>query len=538
MSGTSNTVNNPSSDYLAMIEYWDMIAAIMGGTPTMRAGGEKYLPKFESESNEAYKERVRTAIFTNIFRSMVEDLAARPFTKEIQVKCSTAMAVLMENVDGQYTHINKFLSNWFEDAIANAISYVFVDYAQTDPNTIDASGRPRRKTLAEERASGARPYAIMVPARDAIAVYSAIINGVEEFVHVRFREFYKRIDGFNEIMVEQVRVLTRDPIFRDDVVIGFEPPRFEIWEAKASSIRGTAKPASFKMIQSGPISLDRIPFTALVIGKREKGWIVLGAMNDAAYLQIEHYEAQNGVKNLKKLTAFPMLAANGVDPAFDKEGKVAPLPVGPRAVLYTGRGEAGNPSGSFDILEPAGTSLEFLSKDAKDIAQELRELGRQPLTASSQNLTVVTTVFAARKGNAAIQNWALDLKDSAENFLMFMAMWSKDSHEPEVEMDMDFSLEPGENDGFSDVLSMRSSKDLSQDTLWAEAKRRGRLSASFDAEKEREALEKEADGDGSDDDARDAVTLAGGEGEPTPPEDVQDTQVPGRPRPGEEDDVS
>lgn len=537
---SSQTVNLTSSDYQEMISYWDMIAAIMGGTPTMRAGGEKYLPKFESESANSYRERLEHSIFTNIFRSMVEDLAARPFTKEVQIKCSTAMSLLMENVDGQFTHISKFMAQWFEDAIANGISFVFVDYARTDPDTVDASGVPRRKTIAEERASGARPYAIMVPARDAIAVYSAMINGIEEFVHVRFREFYKRVDGFAEVLVEQVRVLTRDPIIGDDgLVIGFDHPRFELWEAEARSATSTrARPTGMKKVAEGPISLDHIPFTALVIGKRIRGWVVLAAMNDAAYLQIEHYEAQNGLKNLKKMTAFPMITANGVDAPVNAKGEIAPLPVGPRAVLYTGKPDQSGPVGSFQIIEPGGTSLSFLREDVKDIAQELRELGRQPLTASSSNLTVVTTVFAARKGNAAIQNWALDLKDSTENFLMYMAQWSKDKQEPEVEMDLDFSLEPGENDGFADVLSMRSNKDLSQETLWNEAKRRGRLSASFDPDKERELIEEEEDGEGDDTDELDALNLGRGEGQSPTPEELQPPPLPGATPAREEDDVS
>ena len=119
---TSQTVNLTSSDYQQMVDYWNMVAAIMGGTPSMRAGGEKYLPKFESESRDSYQERLEHSVFTNIFRSMVEDLAARPFTKEVVVKCSTAMELLMENVDGQFTHVSKFMAQWFEDAIANGIS--------------------------------------------------------------------------------------------------------------------------------------------------------------------------------------------------------------------------------------------------------------------------------------------------------------------------------------------------------------------------------------------------------------------------------
>ncbi len=534
------TVNQKSSDYLAMVDYWNQIAAIMGGVKTMRAGGQDYLPKFESESDESYKQRLKVARFTNIFRTIVEDLAARPFSKEVTFKASPAMEKMIENIDGQYTHGSKFLHKWFQDAIANGMSCVFVDYTRTDPNTIDASGIPRRKTLHEERASGARPYAILVPAIDAIAIYSAMVNGVEEFVHVRFREFSKRVDGFNEVMVEQIRVLTRDPIMSDEgLLLGFDHPRFELWEAVApSTVTSRAKAQEFKKIDEGPISIERIPFEVLIIGDRQTGWVVNPAMNDAANLQIELYEAENGVKNLKTLTAFPMLTANGVDPIIDpKTGKPVPIPVGPRAILYTGRPEQGTPSGSWQIIEPAGTSLSFLREDVKDTAQELRELGRQPLSASSSNLTVVTTVFAARKGNAAIQNWALDLKDSAENVLMYMQKWSKDSTEPEVIIDLDFSLDSAENDGFADVLAMRSNGDLSRKTTWEEAKRRGRLSDSFDDEEEEKRLEDEIDDPGDGEDERDALLTPPNPGQPPNPENVPQAPLPGQVPIREEDDV-
>lgn len=51
------SVNDPSSDYQEMSDYWDMISAIMGGTPKMREAGQKYLPKFESESRDSYASR-------------------------------------------------------------------------------------------------------------------------------------------------------------------------------------------------------------------------------------------------------------------------------------------------------------------------------------------------------------------------------------------------------------------------------------------------------------------------------------------------
>jgi hypothetical protein len=37
--------DNPSSDYSAMLPYWEMVNSINGGAETIRAAGELYLPK-------------------------------------------------------------------------------------------------------------------------------------------------------------------------------------------------------------------------------------------------------------------------------------------------------------------------------------------------------------------------------------------------------------------------------------------------------------------------------------------------------------
>jgi hypothetical protein len=68
-------------------------------------------------------------------------------------------------------------------------------------------------------------------------------------------------------------------------------------------------------------------------------------------------------------------------------------------------------------------------------------------------------------------------------------MWMNIAQQPEVVISLAnllLDLEGGTE--FQDLLSMRSSGDLSQETLWAEAKRRGRLSPEFDPKKERQAI--------------------------------------------------
>lgn len=527
-------IDTPSGDYLAMAPYWRMVNTMIAGAEAMRAAGETYLPKFESESREAYNVRKKTARFTNIFGDIIENLSARPFSKEIQFKASTSMLAMLEDVDGRGTHISRFLQEWFDGAMKRGIEWVLVDYAKVDAYTVDASGVRRRKSVLEERQSGARPYAVRIEATDMIAVYSDMINGREEFVHARMKEVFARRKGYLEETVEQIRILNREPYLDEDGnITGYAPATYELYE-QVTNPNGTVNTGrtrsakAWKLVDSGDIAIGRICLHPLIIGERMTGWRVKPAMNDAAELQKEYFEQENGLKNIKALTAYPMLTANGVSPPLDKDGKPIKAPVGPRAVLYappTEDGKGGAVVGSWSIIEPAGTSLNFLKDDLKELAKELRELGRQPLVASSGNMTTITAGMSAQKSNSAIQNWAQDLGDSAENFLKDMAEWAKDSQEPEVMMDLDFSLEYTENDTFSHVIKLNEKKLLSNKATFMEGKRRGIIAASTDWDKDQEEVLKEMPEDGGMEDQEDLKEegdMSPDDGDMSPEDEVQD----------------
>lgn len=119
----------------------------------------------------------------------------------------------------------------------------------------------------------------------------------------------------------------------------------------------------------------------------------------------------------------------------------------------------------------------------------MREIGRQPLTTDSGNLTVVTTMFAAQKGNSAVQAWALGLKDSLELAFKYTAMWgnTKDA-EPEVYLWTDFSIDL-ETESAPAYLSDAQSRNLiSRKTYLEEGKRRNFLSSEYDEEADMEAV--------------------------------------------------
>lgn len=483
---TEKTPASTSSDYEAMSQYWDMIAAIMGGSSAMREAGQAYLPKFPNESKEDYQDRLKKAKFTNIFGDIVETLSSKPFENEIEIEsASSTIEDLLENIDGQGNHIHVFASNLFNAGVADAITWFMVDYTK---------GVPAGATLAQERALGARPYWVHIPARNLVAVYSKSIGGRDEIVHARILENSVEREGWGEVTHERVRVLDRAVTYNDQgEALSAAQPTWELFEKQED--KGENK---WVLIGGGEMTIDRIPLVPFITGKRKgASWVVRPPLEAAAHLQIKHYQYESGLDYAADNTCFPMLAGNGVTPDMGEDGNVKPVPVGPKGVLYAPPGVDGE-HGEWKFIEPGAQSLTFVSDHmVKATEMQIRELGRQPLTAQSGNITTITAAFAGDKAHTVIEAWALNFKDALENGLKLTAEWLKLAEEPEVQINTDFSLALKEDAGTDAIEKARERGDISQETYWLEMKRRGHLSPNFDSDKERQRLINEMPGDGN-----------------------------------------
>jgi hypothetical protein len=473
--GGDSNPDTPSSDYEMMKAYWDAVETIMDGSPAVRRAGVLYLPSFPHESAIDYEYRRRNAMFSNIYRDIVEGLAAKPFAKEVILEdgtASEAVKELAEDIDGQGNNLHVFAAHVFFQGINDAIDWIFVDKPVV----------PLRASVAEEKAMGARPYWVHIPAKRMLAVYSDVIAGKEEIVHARIHEPDKIRTGWSERVVNRVRVLDR-PSLPDGT---YGPATWTLYEEVNQPNLPTNK--TFIIVGQGPIAIGVISLVPFIVGRRKATtWQFVPPMQDALFLQIEHYQQETNLKSIKEQAAFPMLAGNGVTPVLDSGGKPKPVPTGPKSVLYAPSGTDGS-TGSWTFIEPASTSLTFLAADVKATEEKLRELGRQPLTAQSGNMTVVGTAFAAAKGNSAIQAWALNLKDALEQAFLLTCLWMGDPSEPEVVVHTDFAIDLESDSAPNFLLELRKNKEISRKTILNEAQRRNYLAADFDEEEDMEEI--------------------------------------------------
>lgn len=473
----NNTVSVTSTDYDVMLPYYEAVNTVLGGKLAMQKAGTKYLPKLVDESTSDYELRRSNARFTNIFGDIIDNIAAKPFKQEIKIADDSLDVYkdFKENVDGGGNHLHIFAADVFYSAIAYGVDYILVDYPNNQTTL----------TLADEQELQNRPYWQRISAIDALMVYSERVQGVEILTYFKFRHYDREIDAQgHEQLVEYITIFERLKI---ETETGFvlAPATFKRYKNTTST---NTLSNTYAMVAEGEISIGIIPIVPVVLGRRRgETWAMNPPMQDALWLQIEYYQEENNLKYTKTNAAFPMLAGQGIEPDMIN-GEPVQLSVGPKSVLYAPM--INGSAGSWQFIEPSSQSLNFLRSDLDKMENQLRELGKQPLTAQSGNLTVITTAMAAQKANSAVQAWALRMRDSLENAFVLTAMWLglNTDTAPSVEVYTDFDLEMGSEKTPDVLLSLAQNGYISQRTLLTELQKRGYLSPDFDYNAEEEFI--------------------------------------------------
>lgn len=500
--------STPSSDYSHSVHFWSMVSDILAGTEAMRRatiagtiGGpaiqqqnvpsqafaamrgteaeSPYLPKFPNEPWLEYNRRLHNAFLTNVYGDISNNLSSKPFSKtcELDAKTPDDLKTLAMNIDGLGNNMHVFARDVFKTAMDKGITWILCDY-----NIV-----PQSANLEEERNMGARPYWVHVPVEKLLAVYSKFLNGKEVIFHARIDEQTVELDGYEEVTVNRVRELNREPIVdNQDKIVGFKQATWVVYEENVEKDVKTGKEVrTWHPIEAGDITIGIINLVPIILGKREgTSWRVDPPLRDLAFMQVKLFQMESNLDSIKELTAFPMLAGNGIN-GEDKEGKTIKVPVGPRGVLFA-PSYGGNHPGTWAFIEPQGSSLTFLESQIEKHTTQMRDLGFQPL--DSTNLTVITTANVSAKANNAVQAWALMLKDALEQAWKITVMWLKQKAEPTVFVYTDFGVDIDAASDMPELQAMEAASVISKKLLFDEAKRRNKLSSEANYEQDQEQL--------------------------------------------------
>lgn len=459
-----DVIGDYSPDMKKMLDYYQLVDALNDGIDAMRKGKQMYLPKFPDETNEDYLFRLSQTKMTNVLSDIIESLAAKCFEEDVKLDGEEAdqnefLREFVKDVDGSGQTMNMFAMDVMEAGIRSAIDWIFIDYPVVDTS--------QPMSVKQKKDMRIRPFWSRIIAINVLEAKSVMFGGTEQMTYFRYKE-----PG----TPDRVRVLE----LNEKIVKWTLYRKTDNYDEKRKTY--------YVMEKNGVMDIDEIPIVPFITGRRVgRTFELKPPMKAAADAQKDIYHQESALKYAKVLAAYPMLSGNGVKPARDEAGNIIPLGIGPQRVLYAPPNTDGS-VGSWKYVEPNANTLQFLAKDIETGFQNLRELGRQPLTAQTQNLTTVTTAFAAGKSKSAVSAWAGRLKGTLEHALRITAKWEsiKDAV-VRVFVFTEFDEFMGSED-IAELNTARSNGDISQETYWFECKRRGFLSDGFDPKKEKQLL--------------------------------------------------
>jgi hypothetical protein len=396
---------------------------------------------------------------------------------------------LLKDSDREGNSLHVFSHRNFRAGMSKGLAHILVDF----PRFSSPDG-----TLAGQRNSGAAPYFRQVAAENVIAAYADVVNGQEQYTHVRiWMQSVQRAAQFGEIIVDEILVL--------------EPGKNQLWR-----LTDPEKELWTKIDEW----LTGISFVPLVTFYADRtGFLEADPpMLDVAHLNVAHWQSESDQTNVLTVTRFPILGASGVT-SINQSDHASPSRhrIGPHQVLT-----ASDPQSRFYYVEHTGAAIAAGAAHGQHLEDAMAELAMD-LVLRGRSGRITATAHSIDKGEAdtALNQMAVDFKEAIEQALRYASAWqaegdaaqrkalSESAGEPKVASNFGLSLRDSQE--ARDLMEARKHGWITHETLLKEFKRRSILNDEFDIVVELATLAKEP-----------AKAAVGEDGKPLPPADPND----------------
>jgi hypothetical protein len=439
--GTDADVATPNAAWMAMAPDWELIHDLLGGTRSMRAAAERWLPREPRESYEAYRIRLnRTVLFNGLGRA-VQTLSGQPFAKPVTLSDDAHPEIvrLSHDLDLGGRDLTVFARDVLRAAVADGLTHILVDFPAE-------SGAPG-ETLEAERARGARPYLVHVPARSLIGWRGSEKGVGSTLDRVRIRETVVEREGlWGERVVEQIRVI--------------EPGRWETWR------RGEGGTSDLWLRHaSGETSMDRIPLVT-VHADRTGFMTARPPLIDLAWLNLAHWQSSSDQRHILHVARVPILF--GRDLKVGEDG----IEIGPNRLI---QGEGNN--ADLRYVEHSGAAIEAGRQDLADLEDRMAVMGLDLLVQRSGGMTATERAIDAARSDSALSSTVRAVEDGLSRALKLTAEWM--ALDPDaagrVTLEHDAGLEPAAAQEVEILLRARLAGEITREAFLSEIRRRGIL---------------------------------------------------------------
>jgi hypothetical protein len=446
-------IDTPGSAHAAMEWRLEKADSLLGGTETMRAAGQTFLPKYSQETTKNWKSRLNRAVLFNYYKRTARTLGGKPFSRDLKVEdADQKVQDCLDDINLQGDDFHVVAQREFTLALCKGLAIFLVDFpTNTAPNA------------AAEKAQHLRPYLVPIAPENLLAAYTGVNENGEEIVtHARiYSEDVERVE-YDEIKVETIMV--------------YEPGKWEKWVRRAPS-------KVYAMESSGVSKLAYVPLLCFYTEK-EAPFVSRPTLEDLADKNIEHWQSSSDQRHCLTVARFPMLAGKGIQKT---EGEV--VKVGPYETLF-----AENEHSEFYYVEHTGAALAAGVNDLDSIKGEMAVLALE-LTTPKDRQTATSAMLDAGDHLSVLQMLSISFEDFLERVLVVMGDWMDVPAEKcgDVKLHKEFNLSGLDAKMLDALVAARNAGDLDSKTFLLELQRRGYIGADWDVDELVKAAQAESD---------------------------------------------
>lgn len=453
-----------SSAAAIMRDRTGLLRACYGGTETMRAKEQDFLPIYERETTTRYNARLNSTFALNKLREAVDAASAKPFRTQIKLtNADPNLELWAQDIDLAGNHLHLFAHRFFNDAILDGQAHFLVDHPDTS----------QFASLAQQKAANVRPFWKMIRDDQLIAAYTDTVGGDSHVVHCRIQtQRMRRTPDFKEEIVNQIWVVEVEPGSENGIV--------QLWEQASGGGGG-----QWSFVGETPLSMSEVPLVSLFAGDREQPYVTRPVFMDLAYKQIEHWISSSDQRSILAAARFPMLACSGVELSADDEPNFA---IGPYKVLYSPEAQ-----GRWYYVEPKGTAIESGLKDLAMLEMHMDMMALNPVMATHrQYVPQNERDIAETRVHSVVHDLALACKDALERGIGFLGAWEGNPEkyaEVGVGLNLDFSNTKEKMAEIGLLMQAYEKRGITRETFLKEARKRDLIDDDTDIEEELRVLE-------------------------------------------------
>ena len=458
-------VNATHPDYDATLPAWLRARDVLAGEDAVKAGGEKYLPRLDSQSEVEFANYVKRASFFNATARTAEAYLGLIFRRPPFVR-------LPESSSGVRSGLGRALADFANDA--DMLGSDLAGYAKVVVSEVVGLGRGG--TLVDWEGGGAtshlaenRAYATYYRAEQIINWRVERVRGrnVPTLVVLRETAELPGEDEFEPERVEQIRTLR--------LVVDADNNHFcrvDVWQLRRETQQ---RKAEWVVIESRvPRRLGRaLPLIPFVFHgpQHSRPSVGKGPLEDIIAVNLDHYRLDADFKHGLHFTALPTAWVSGFD-------KAAALRIGSSTAWVSE-----TPGATAGFLEFTGQGLTTFERAMDRDERLMAVLGSRMLEDMKKVGETATAIELRQSGEYSILGTvALSVSESLTQVLRWVYWWNSTEEFPDdvaggqvlMQLNTDFSSKGLSSQDLQAVVAAWLAGAMSQDTM-LELFRRGEI---------------------------------------------------------------